>query len=153
MHVLHEIFAEGYEEEYAEYAAKQRAKEYLHEVDRYVGILGLKYVQCGEGENGSGHDDTRACSDRLYDYVLSYGVFLVERSREAYGYDGNGYCRFKHLTYTQSEIGCRRAENDGKNEAHDDGVGGHLGIVVSRVHDGVVLFVGCKFAERVFGQP
>ena len=41
VHVRYEIFAEGYEEQNAQDTSQQRAEEYLHEVDRQFGILGL----------------------------------------------------------------------------------------------------------------
>ena len=53
MHVLNEVFAEGDEEEYSQYASEERAEEYLEEVDRNVGILGLKDVERGQGEYGT----------------------------------------------------------------------------------------------------
>ena len=47
VHILHEIFAEGNEKEYTKNAAEERAQEYLKEVDRDLGIGGLKDVEGG----------------------------------------------------------------------------------------------------------
>ena len=142
MHVLDEILAEGYEEQYAQNTAEERAKEHFEEVDSDVGVRLLEYVEGRKGEDGTGHDYARAGTDRLYDDILPQRIFLFQPGREADGDDSDGYCRLKNLAYFQAQVGCRRAEYHGEYEAHGHRVGSDFGVVAGRVHDGAVLLVG-----------
>ena len=110
MHVLHEIFTEGDEEEYAQHTSQQGAEENLEEVDGDFRILGLEDIEGWEGEDGSRHNHARAGTDRLDDDILAKGVFLAERSREADGDDGDGYGGLKHLAHFQAEVCGGRTE-------------------------------------------
>ncbi len=80
MHVGNEVFAEGDEEEYAEYSSEERGEEYLKEVDGDVGILGAQDIECGECEYRSGYNHSGACADALDYDVLSEWILFLERS-------------------------------------------------------------------------
>ncbi len=150
VHVLHEVFAEGYEEKYAENAAKERTEEYLYEIHRYLRILILEDVKCGESEYGSCHDYTRACTDGLDDDILAKRILLFQCARHAYGNDGDRDGGLEYLSDLEAKVSCRGTEYHCEKKSHAYGVGCDLGIIAGRMHDGPVGLIGPEFAERVF---
>ncbi|GFI58945.1 hypothetical protein IMSAG025_02409 [Muribaculaceae bacterium] len=152
MHILHEIFTEGYEEENAQDSAQQRTEEYLIEFHHDVGIGSLKDKQSRKSEYGACHYHSRTRAYRLDDHILPEGIFLLQSVAETHRDNGDRNGGLKHLPYFQSEISCRRTEHNSHQQTHTHGIGSHLLLVVSWFHHRNVLFVFRKLAEGVFRQ-
>ena len=72
VHVADEILAERDEEEDAQDAAQQGADEHLGKGHGHLGrITLLQDVKCGQGEDGTRHDDARRGADGLDDDILA----------------------------------------------------------------------------------
>ena len=121
MHILHEVFAERDQEEYAEGASQKGAEEHLPEID-----VQAQDVDGRKGENSSCDHHSGTGSDTLDDDVLSQSVFLAEYARYTDGYNGNRYCSFENLAYFKPQVGCGCREQNRHEQAHRHGVGRHL---------------------------
>ena len=154
MLLLHEILAEGDEEEDADEAAEEAGEEDLEEADGDVGIgeFGVEDVECGKGEDGSCDNHAGACSDGLYHDVLSKRVLALGGARQSNGDDGDGDGGFEHLAYLQTEVCRGGAEDDGHEQTPYERPCCHLaGICLCR-HQRFVLFARFEGAECVFGD-
>ena len=78
VHFLYEIFAERYEEEYAEYASEETGEKYLAEIDRELRIFVLQDVKCWQCEYCSGHYGSGTGTDALDDDVFAEAVLASE---------------------------------------------------------------------------
>ena len=102
VHVLHEILAEGYQEEDAQYASQQGRQKYLQEVDFDVGILALQDEEGGQREDSSRHNHARTSTNALNDDVLAKRVFAMGSTAEANGNDGDRYGCLEDLTHFEA---------------------------------------------------
>lgn len=91
VHLLDEVFAEGYEQYDSQESAEERRQEYLVEVG-----VESQYVERRQREDGSGDYHARAGAYRLYDDILSEHVLLA---REVAYADGDDCDRYGGLEY------------------------------------------------------
>ena len=131
---------------------KSELRNIFEEVDRDVGIRGLKDIEGREGEYGAGDDDARASSDRLDDDVLTEDILFFQCARHADGDNGDGNRGLEDLADLKTEVGSCGAEDDGENEAEGNGVGCHFSVIAGRMHHRTIGFVGSQFAECVVGH-
>ena len=78
VHFLYEIFAERYEEEYAEYASEETGEKHLAEIDRELRIFVLQDVKCWQCEYCTGNYGSGTGTDALDDDVFAEAVLASE---------------------------------------------------------------------------
>lgn len=147
VHLLDEVFAEGYEQYDSQESAEERRQEYLVEVG-----VESQYVERRQREDGSGDYHARAGAYRLYDDILSEHVLLAREVAYADGDDCDRYGGLEYLADLQpEECGCGR-EDDGHDYAHGYRVGRDFGRRARCGHHRLVGFAVTQFAVSVFGQ-
>ena len=156
VHVRDEVFAERYQEEDAEEAAKQRRHENLEEIDLDLrachGVSLLDNVDSRQGEDGTRHNHAGAGANGLDDHVFRQRALAFGDSGDTHGDDGNRDGRLEHLTEAQAGIGRGGGKDDRHQDAPEDGPGIEFRIFFVVQKDRLVFFAFLELPIRIFGK-